>query len=84
MGKPTYACFGSSHFVAIAAGMCWGGGRPQTFERRRRRGRENTQFCIKMKGNECIILGIYDGSLLSTDFVHTWDSQQCCSKLFLS
>lgn len=26
MGKPTYACFGSSHFVAIAAGMCWGGG----------------------------------------------------------
>lgn len=26
MGKRTYACFGSSHFVAIAAGMCWGGG----------------------------------------------------------
>lgn len=83
MGKPTYACFGSSHFVAIAAGMCWGE-RPWTFERRRRRGRENTQFCIKMKGNKCIILGIYDGSLLSTDFVHTWDSQQCCSQLFLS
>jgi len=28
MGKPTFlhwtnACFGSSHFVDIAAGMCW-------------------------------------------------------------